>query len=49
VRLTARGRAAAAECRRAVQYLEQRTKRRLGDRPYDALRAALEELAAVDR
>jgi DNA-binding MarR family transcriptional regulator len=48
VRLTARGRVAAAECRRAVQSLEQRTKRRLGDRSYDTLRAALEELTGVE-
>ncbi len=46
VRLTARGRRAAAECRRAVQALEQRTKRQLGDRAFDALRDALEELAS---
>jgi DNA-binding MarR family transcriptional regulator len=45
VRLTARGRRAAAECRRAVQGLEQRTKRQLGDRSYEALRDALEDLA----
>ena len=45
VRLTARGRTAAAECRRAVQALDQRAKRRLGDRAYDALIDSLEELA----
>ena len=45
VRLTARGRRAAAECRRAVQGLEQRTRRQLGDRSYDALREALEVLS----
>jgi DNA-binding MarR family transcriptional regulator len=45
VRLTARGRRAAAECRRAVQSVEQRTKRQLGDRRFDTLREALEELA----
>ena len=41
VRLTARGRTAAAECRRAVQALEARTRRTLGDRRYEALREAL--------
>ena len=45
VRLTARGRRAAAECRRAVQGLEQRTRRQLGDRSYDAMREALEVLS----
>ena len=45
VRLTAHGRRAAAECRRAVQGLEQRTRRQLGDRSYDALREALEVLS----
>ena len=45
VRLTAHGRRAAAECRRAVQGLEQRTRRQLGDRSYDAMREALEVLS----
>ena len=45
VRLTARGRRAAAECRRAVQGLEQRIRRQLGDRRYDTLREVLEELS----
>ena len=45
VRLTAHGRRAAAECRRAIQALEQRTKRVLGDRTYDALRESLEILS----
>ena len=45
VRLTAAGRRAAAECRRAVQGLEQRTRRQLGDRSYDTLREALEVLS----
>ena len=48
VRLTARGRNAAAECRRAVQSLDQRTKRRLGDRSYEALLEALEVLVTDD-
>jgi DNA-binding MarR family transcriptional regulator len=45
VRLTARGRRAAAECRRAIQGLEQRVRRQLGDRRYDTLREVLEELS----
>lgn len=45
VRLTANGRRAAAECRRAIQGLEQRTRRQLGDRSYDVLREALEVLS----
>jgi len=45
VRLTAHGRRAASECRRAVQALEQRTKRQLGDRRYDTLREALDEMS----
>lgn len=45
VRLTARGRRAAAECRRAVTAIDQRTKRRLGE-SYDVLVDVLEELAA---
>src|SRR3954466_541932 len=36
---------AAAECRRAVQALKQRTRRLLGDRSYDTLREALELLS----
>jgi DNA-binding MarR family transcriptional regulator len=48
VKLTARGRSAAAECRRAIQALEQRTRRELGDRHYDILREALEELTGVN-
>lgn len=45
VRLTAHGRRAAAEARRAVQALETRTKRQLGDRRYDTLREVLEAIA----
>lgn len=41
VRLTARGRRYVAEARRAVQAVEGRARRRLGDRRYDALRSAL--------
>jgi DNA-binding MarR family transcriptional regulator len=48
VRLTARGRTAAAECRRAVLSLDQRTRRRLGDRTYDVVVDALHELAEPD-
>lgn len=46
VRLTARGRLAAAECRRVVQALEARTRRSLGDRRYESLREALEGILA---
>jgi DNA-binding MarR family transcriptional regulator len=48
VRLTARGRRAAAECRRAIQSLDQRTKRRLGERSYDTLLESLEILITED-
>ena len=44
VRLTARGRTAAAECRRAVQALEARTRRTMGDRRYEAFREALDSI-----
>lgn len=46
VRLTAHGRRAAGEARRAVQSLETRTRRQMGDRRYDTLRETLEELTA---
>ena len=45
VRLTARGRTAAAQCRRAVIAIDQRTRRRLGDRTYDLVIGALEEMS----
>lgn len=48
VKLTTRGRSAAAECRRAVQGVESRTRRHLGERRYDAMREALEDLVALD-
>ena len=48
VKLTARGRSAATECRRAIQAVETRAKRQLGDRRYEALRDALAELASAD-
>lgn len=44
VRLTARGRRYVAEARRAVAAVEARARRELGDRRYESLRAALEEL-----
>jgi DNA-binding MarR family transcriptional regulator len=44
VRLTARGRTFAAECRRAVAAVEARTRRTLGGRRYDGLREALDLL-----
>jgi DNA-binding MarR family transcriptional regulator len=47
VRLTAQGRRCAAECRRVVQGLEQRTRRQLGERRYLAFREALEELVGT--
>jgi DNA-binding MarR family transcriptional regulator len=48
VRLTARGRGAAAECRRAVQAVEKEAAGVLGDRRYDLLRESLELLASPD-
>src|SRR5580765_5830117 len=45
VRLTARGRRYVAEARRAVAAVEARARRELGDRRYEALWSALEELA----
>jgi DNA-binding MarR family transcriptional regulator len=44
VRLTARGRRCAAEARRAVQAIETRVRRELGDRAYELLRESLEEV-----
>lgn len=44
VRLTARGRRYVAEARRVVAAVEGRARRRLGDRRYEALRAALDAL-----
>ncbi len=48
VRLTAEGRRCATEFRRAVQVLDTRTRRRLGDRDDEAFRAALLELGESD-
>ena len=47
VRLTARGRTAAAETRRAVQALETWTRRLVGDLSYESIRDALTEIAAA--
>jgi len=44
VRLTARGRRYAAEARRVVIAVETRARRELGERRYEALRGALDEL-----
>jgi DNA-binding MarR family transcriptional regulator len=44
VRLTARGRTFAAECRRAVAAVEARTRRTLGGRRYEGLRETLDLL-----
>jgi DNA-binding MarR family transcriptional regulator len=44
VRLTARGRRAVADARRAVAAIEVRLRRELGDRRVDALRESLELL-----
>jgi DNA-binding MarR family transcriptional regulator len=46
VRLTAHGRRAAADCRRAVLAVEARARRAIGDRRYEVLREAVDELAA---
>jgi len=48
VKLTAKGRTVATECRRAVQALETRTRRALGERRYDGLRDALADLVGED-
>jgi DNA-binding MarR family transcriptional regulator len=48
VKLTAHGRRAATECRKAVQTLETRTRRLLGERRYEALQEALETIAASE-
>lgn len=48
VRLTSSGRLCTAECRRAVQALDARVRRQLGDRRYDSMREALEELANIE-
>jgi DNA-binding MarR family transcriptional regulator len=48
VRLTARGRQFAAECRRAVAAVEARAKRTLGGRRYDVLRETLDLLLGTE-
>jgi DNA-binding MarR family transcriptional regulator len=48
VKLTTRGRTVATECRRAVQALETRSRRALGERRYDGLRDALADLIGED-
>jgi DNA-binding MarR family transcriptional regulator len=48
VKLTAHGRRAATECRKAVQMLETRTRRLLGERRYEALQEALDTITASE-
>jgi DNA-binding MarR family transcriptional regulator len=48
VRLTARGRTCAAECRRAVAAIDARVRRSLGGRRHDGLREALEQLLGTE-
>jgi DNA-binding MarR family transcriptional regulator len=48
VRLTARGRTCAAECRRGVAAVEARVRRSVGGRRLDGLREALELLLGAD-
>jgi DNA-binding MarR family transcriptional regulator len=48
VRLTARGRRYVAEARRTTAALEARVRRELGDRRYEALRGALEDLVGSE-
>lgn len=48
VRLTAAGRTAAAECRRAVTAIDQRTRSRLGDRAYESFVDSLDELSVAE-
>lgn len=48
VRLTARGRGAAAECRRAVQAVEKQVAGALGERRYEALRESLEIISTPE-
>ena len=45
VKLTAHGRRAATECRKAVQAIETRTRRLLGERRFEALQEALDAIA----
>jgi DNA-binding MarR family transcriptional regulator len=48
VRLTARGLRHRAAARKAIQAVEARIRRGLGDRRYDAFRTTLEELTTVE-
>src|SRR5947208_3304600 len=48
VKLTARGRRCVGEARRAVQAVEGRTRRMLGDRRYEALRSSLGTLIGAE-
>jgi len=48
VRLTAKGRRYVAEGRRATAAIEARARRDLGDRRYETLRDALEELIGLE-
>jgi DNA-binding MarR family transcriptional regulator len=48
VRLTARGRSCAAECRRAVAAVEARARRTLGGRRHEGLRETLELLLETE-
>ena len=48
VRLTARGRTCAAECRRAIAAIDSRVRRSLGGRRHDGLREALDLLLATE-
>jgi DNA-binding MarR family transcriptional regulator len=48
VRLTARGRTLAAECRRAVAAVEARARRTLGGRRYESLRETLDLLLEAE-
>ena len=48
VRLTARGRTLAAECRRAVAAVEARARRTLGGRRYEGLRETLDLLLETE-
>ena len=47
VKLTAHGRRAAGETRRVVQAIETRTRRSLGDRRFETLREALDEIVSA--
>jgi DNA-binding MarR family transcriptional regulator len=49
VRLTARGRRYVSEARRTVLAVEARARRELGERRYEALRSALDELTGNGR